>query len=98
MTHTELESHSTRELIDLILQLQAANEGLRAENAQLQARVAELEAKNKRPPKTPQNSSVPPSAGREGKRKRPSAQRWKHKRGPKIGHIEASRHLPGWQA
>ena len=91
-------SHSTPELTELILGLQAANEQLRAENAQLQARVAELEAKNKRPPKTPKNSSVPPSAGREGKRKRPSAQRWQHKRGPKTGHIQTSRHLPGWQA
>lgn len=92
MTHTELESQSTPELIDLILQLQAANERLRAENAQLQARIAELEAKNKRPPKTPQNSSVPPSAGRKGKRKQLSVQGWKRKRGPKAGHKGTSRH------
>jgi transposase len=91
MTGAELGSHSSAELIELILGLQAANEQLRAENAQLQARVAESEAKNKRPPKTPKNSSVPPSAGRKGKGKSTSAPRSKRKRGPKVGHPGTSR-------
>ncbi len=40
-------------------------EVLVAENARLAARVAELEAKLNQPPKTPDNSSVPPSKGQK---------------------------------
>ena len=39
--------------------------GFEAENATLRARVAELEAKLGLPPKTPDNSSTPPSQGRK---------------------------------
>src|SRR3954451_4446494 len=45
--------------------LVARNESLVAENAALAARVAELEVKLGLPPKTPDNSSVPPSKGQK---------------------------------
>jgi len=54
---------------------------------ELQARVKELEDRAKRPPKTPHNSSTPPSQGRKSKRQNlPAA-----KRGPKVGHAGKSR-------
>ncbi len=43
-----------------------ANAELMAKVAALTARVAELEAKLNEPPKTPDNSSLPPSHGHEG--------------------------------
>jgi transposase len=49
----------------LIAALIARNEALVAEVARLAARVAELEAKLGLPPKTPGNSSVPPSKGQK---------------------------------
>ncbi len=48
--------------------LAAGNAQLTAENEKLKARVAELEAKLKRPAKTPSNSSVPPSRGQKANR------------------------------
>jgi transposase len=84
MTRAELEKLSTTELIELNLQLQATNE-------QLQERIAELEAKLKRPPKTAKNSSVPPSAGRKASDRRSTDRRSKVKRGAKAGHKGRSR-------
>jgi NMD protein affecting ribosome stability and mRNA decay len=53
----------------------------------LQVKVKELEERLNRPPKTPRNSSTPPSQGRKARRrKQPQA-----KRGPKEGHAGASR-------
>ena len=49
----------------LIAELIARNEALVAEVTRLTARVAELEAKLGAPPKTPDNSSVPPSKGQK---------------------------------
>src|SRR5450432_4860396 len=49
----------------LIATLLARIETLTAANAQLVARIAELESKLDQPPKTPDNSSVPPSRGRK---------------------------------
>ena len=48
--------------------LMGKNGELTAENEKLKARVAELEAKLKRPVKTPANSSVPPSRGQKANR------------------------------
>jgi transposase len=62
------------ELVDIILALQA--------------RVQELEDKVNRPPKTPRNSSTPPSQGQKGKRLQKKRQA---KRGPKTGHPGSSR-------
>jgi transposase len=56
----------------------------------LEARIAELEAELARrggPPKTPQNSSTPPSKG--WKRNRPAPEG--AKRGPPVGHLGMSR-------
>jgi transposase len=88
MTRAGIENLSKDELIDLLLKLHAANEELREENAQLRERLAELEAKLKGPPKTPKNSSVPPSAGRKANRRKSSGQR---KRGAQKGHKGTSR-------
>src|SRR5450631_372531 len=49
----------------LIATLLARIEALTATNALLMARVIELEAKLGLPPKTPDNSSVPPSKGQK---------------------------------
>jgi transposase len=56
----------------------------------LTARVAELEAelaRLRRPPRTPENASVPPSRGFKANR----AERRRKKRGPKRGHLGSSR-------
>ena len=49
----------------LILALIERVNGLTAENAGLKERLARLEAKLGEPPKTPSNSSLPPSQGRK---------------------------------
>jgi transposase len=53
-------------LLARVEELCARTARLEAENAALRARVAELEAKLGLPPKTPDNSSTPPSLGRKG--------------------------------
>jgi transposase len=62
----------------------------------LEARIAELEAELARrgPPKTPRNSSTPPSKG--WKRERPATEG--AKRGPPMGHVGTSRErtAPDW--
>ena len=58
-------------------------EGLTAQIAVLTARVAELEAKLGSPPKTPENSSTPPSQGQKTSDKKPDKP--KAKRNPHKG-------------
>ena len=58
MTPEALDSLSKQELIALILAQQE-------QICQLSARVAELEARLNLPPKTPSNSSLPPSKGQK---------------------------------
>ncbi len=70
-------------LVELVLELQRANAALTARVAVLEARLAKLES----PPKTPENSSVPPSQARKPNR----AERRSKKRGPKRGHAGTSR-------
>jgi hypothetical protein len=53
-------------LLNQISELTARVEELLAENKALRARIAELEAKSGKPPKTPDNSSLPPSRGQKG--------------------------------
>jgi len=75
MDREALESLDRETLIGLVLAqaetIERLNEivvrvaGFKAENATLRARVAELEAKLGLPPKTPDNSSTPPSQGRK---------------------------------
>jgi transposase len=70
-------------LVDLILQLQATV-------ARLEARLAEVEAElsaQRPPPKTPENSSVPPSQGFKPNR----AERRGRKPGARRGHLGSSR-------
>ena len=50
----------------LILALIERINVLIAENAELKERLAKLEAKLGEPPKTPDNSSLPPSRGQKG--------------------------------
>lgn len=69
-----LKQLTVEELVDIVLALQA--------------KVQELEDKLKRPPKTPRNSSTPPSQGRKGKRR---PKKSATKRGPKDGHPGSSR-------
>ena len=70
-------------LVELVLELQRANAVLTARVAELEARLAALES----PPKTPTNSSVPPSQARKPSR----AERRRKQRRPKRGHAGASR-------
>src|SRR5215210_9333235 len=70
-------------LVDLVLQQQKVISELTARLAELEARLAALEA----PPKTPGNSSVPPSQARKPNR----TERRGNKRGPKRGHAGTSR-------
>lgn len=70
-------------LVELVLRQHQLIIELTARVAELEARLAKLEA----PPKTPTNSSVPPSQARKPNR----AQRRGKKRGPKRGHVGASR-------
>src|SRR5271157_6036944 len=53
-------------LLEQISGLTARVEELLAQNKALLARIAELEAEHGKPPKTPDNSSLPPSRGQKG--------------------------------
>jgi transposase len=76
MDRTALAGLEPEQLMELILQLQARI-------TELEATVARLSG----PPKTPENSSVPPSAAIKPSR----AERRGRKRGPKRGHVGSSR-------
>ena len=65
MTPETLDSLSKQELIALVLQQMEQIRLLTEQNAALAARVAELEARLNIPPKTPSNSSLPPSKGQK---------------------------------
>src|SRR5271155_5811043 len=54
------------ELLEQIGGLTARVEELLAQNKVLRARIADLEAKHGKPPKTPDNSSLPPSRSQKG--------------------------------
>lgn len=82
MTPEALDSLGKKELIGLVLTMAD-------QIAALQARVAELEARLDVPPKTPDNSSLPPSRGqKENRPEKPSKKRRK-------GHLGAARKLAG---
>ena len=53
-------------LLRQISGLTARVEEMLAQNKVLRARIADLEAKHGKPPKTPDNSSLPPSRGQKG--------------------------------
>jgi transposase len=71
----------------LVLQLLARIDALLEQNKTLLARVAELEARANQPPKTPTNSSAPPSSGQ--KANRPEAPREKKGRKGRPGVARA---------
>lgn len=75
MTREELKGLPAEKLIDLILQLEA--------------RIAELEARLSQPPKTPHNSSIPPAKAFKPNKK--SSAPGSRKRGPKYGHPGTTR-------
>jgi transposase len=68
MYHDALANLSTEELIELVLAQSAQIEAQAARIEELTRRIAELEAKPGPPPKTPNNSSVPPSQARKPSR------------------------------
>jgi transposase len=81
MTAKELSGLSSAELIKMVLQLHKENE-------QLKAQLDKKEKEAQKPAKTPENSSVPPAAGRKGKRPKAATSK---KRGGKPGHPGKSR-------
>jgi transposase len=65
MAPEKLDSLDAESLKPLLHQLLARIDDLLSENRKLIARIAELEAKLGEPPKTPDNSSLPPSRGQK---------------------------------
>ena len=83
MYRDDLAKLSRDELIALGLALAAQIEAQAAQITELARRVAVLEAKLGQPPKTPDNSSVPPSQGRKANRTERRAAK-KHKGRPGV--------------
>jgi transposase len=75
------------EVKPLVLELLRQNSELTARVAALLARIAELEAKHGKPPKTPDNSSLPPSHGQKGNVAEPPVKK------ARKGHPGAARAL-----
>ncbi len=97
MSDEDLAGLSPREIVALVRHLEARLQAVETELAAAQARIAELQAELARrggPPKTPENSSTPPSKG--WKRERPAGEG--AKRGPPVGHRGTSRRraTPDW--
>jgi transposase len=73
MAPGKLDSLDADSLKPLVQQLLVRIDDLLAQNKALLARVAELEAKLGQPPKTPDNSSLPPSRGQKANAEPPAA-------------------------
>jgi len=80
---TDLSQASRDDLLGIIVELQATVAALQAQVVELQAQIAS----GGDPPKTPDNSSVPPSQGFKSNR---AERRRATKRGPKRGHVGIS--------
>jgi transposase len=92
MSAEELAALSTTELVHLVLALQTRLAALEAYVQTLRAENAALRARLEQPPKTPENSSVPPAKGwKRQRRTAPPADQPPAKRGPKPGHRGISR-------
>jgi transposase len=99
MSDEALAELSSRDLIALIRRLEEQLAAVTAQLAAAQARIGELETELARrggPPKTPENSSTPPSKG--WKRERPPTGAVGAKRGRPVGHSGTSRRraAPDW--
>jgi transposase len=99
MSDDALAELNSRDLIALIRRLEEQLAAVSAQLAAAQARIGELEAALVRrggPPKTPENSSTPPSKG--WKRERPPPGAAGAKRGRPVGHPGTSRRRmePDW--
>jgi transposase len=68
----------------LVLELLAQNKALKEQIGVLLVRIAGLEARNGQPPKTPTNSSVPPSNGQKANRPEAPAQKKGRKGRPGV--------------
>lgn len=75
MNHAVLLALSRDDLIALILAQHAQIEAQAQQISVLTTRIAELEAKLASPPKTPDNSSLPPSKGQKPNRPIPPRSR-----------------------
>src|SRR3954470_14030106 len=84
MADDELAGLSREELLELVRRQQAE---LAARDEKIRALEEEL-AQLRRPAKTPENSSVPPSRGQKANR---DERRRGRKLGPKRGHVGVSR-------
>jgi len=90
MEHDELAGPSREELLELVQRQQAELAAREAAIERRDEKIRELEeelSQFRRPVKTPENSSVPPSRGQ--KANRVEGRRRKH--GPKRGHVGVSR-------
>jgi transposase len=79
-----LDSLDKDSLKPLVLQLLGQNGELLAQIKTLLARIAELEAKLGAPPKTPDNSSLPPSRGQKSNIPVPAAEKKSRKGRPGV--------------
>src|SRR5258708_913111 len=70
----------------LMLELLAQNKALKEQISVLLVRIAGLEARNGQPPKTPTNSSVPPSKGQKANRPEAPAETTGRRGRPGVGH------------
>ena len=99
MSDEHLREWRPEALVALIRRLEERLAAVTAQLAAAEARIGELEAELARrggPPKTPENSSTPPSKG--WKRERPGAAPEGAKRGRRVGHPGTSRRraAPDW--
>lgn len=95
MNRDALQQLTKDELIALVLAQAAQIEALTRRVAELEAKLAELEARLNRPPKTPDNSSKPPSQGHKANRgSKPRAKRKPHRGNHRALHPDPTREHP----
>ena len=85
MPPEEIDSLNADSLKGLVVSLLAKIDDLVEQNKALLARIAELEGRAGRPPKTPTNSSLPPSSGQKGNVAEASATKKSRKGHPGVG-------------
>src|SRR3954447_15448063 len=92
MSDAELRHLGPEQVIALVRELERRLAAAEARNAELEAELARRGG----PPKTPENSSTPPSKGFKHERRPPPE--GGAKRGPPLGHVGTSRQrtTPDW--